>query len=127
MNNKGFTLVEVLCVIVIIGLISGIAVVSYSSHLKTGEEKYFQVIESSIILASNEFFLEHRNALPLGDEVTEVPLGDFVDGAYIEPVRDSHGKICDKGKVYVYKENGQYQYEVCLDCDGYKTEGKYCK
>ena len=53
MNNKGFTLIELLASIVIIALLSGIAIFFSSAFYKTSDEKYYNSLESNILLAGN--------------------------------------------------------------------------
>jgi prepilin-type N-terminal cleavage/methylation domain-containing protein len=66
MNRKGFTLVELLTAIVIIALLSGLGVISYQSFFKSAEERYYDVMESNIVLAGNDYFEDHREKLQIG-------------------------------------------------------------
>ena len=50
LNKKGFSLVEILVAILILGILSGLAVVSVSSMLQTAKEDYYDTIEKTIIL-----------------------------------------------------------------------------
>ena len=127
MNKKGFTLVEVLVTIVIISLVSGIGVISYQTFFKTGEERYYNALESNLLLAGSDYFTDHRDQLPTGNEVNYVSLSKLIDNKYIEPVKDSDGNICTEGKVYAYRENNKFKYETCIiNCGGYSSKGKYC-
>ena len=127
MNKKGFTLIELLAVIVIIGIIGGIAIVSIRSVVKTGDEKYFNALESNVLLAGQDYFTDHRDQLPTGNFYREVTLTDLVNNKYVEQPKDSKGNACSSGMVYVYRENNKYVYEVCLTCGGYESEGTHCK
>ena len=128
MNKKGFTLVEVLVTIVIIGLLSGVGIISYQTFFKTGEQRHFEATESDVLLAGNDYFTDHRDELPSGNNISEVSLNDLIVAKYIEDVVDSKGNKCDSenNKVYVYRENNKYVYEVCIECGGFKSDGKYC-
>ena len=128
-NKKGFTLVEVLVVIVIIALLGGIGVVGYQTFFKTGEERYFDSVESNVLLAANDYFTDHRDQLPTGNEVIEIGLNDLVVDKYVEPIKDSQGNVCDltNAKIYAYRENNKYVYEMCLKCGNYASKGKYCE
>ena len=86
-DKKGFTLVEVLVTIVIIGLLSGIGIIAYQSFFNTGEEKYFNALESDILLAGNDYFTDHRDELPSGNNISEVSLTDLINAKYIEELK----------------------------------------
>ena len=77
MKKKGFTLIELLVAIVIIALLSGLGVVSYRSIFTTAEEKYYNAIESNLLLAGNDYFEDHRDELPVGSEYSSVSLVDL--------------------------------------------------
>ena len=126
MKKNGFTLIELLAVIVIIAIIGGVGVVSYQNFFGTSEEKYYSVLESDILLAGNDYYLDHRDQLPVENYFSAVSLNELIESKYLEPVKDSSGNICTKGTVYAYKENSKYNYEVCLECGGYKSNGTYC-
>ena len=129
MSKKGFTLIELLVVILIIALLGGVGVISFTSIFGTSAERYYESIESSIVLAGNDYYLDHREELPIANHVNNVSIATLVDGKYIEPIKKSNGETCTEGKVYVYKdENNKYRYETCIECDGsYTSKGKYCQ
>ena len=127
MNNKGFTLIELLASIVIIALLSGIAIFFSSAFYKTSDEKYYNSLESNILLAGNDYFADHRDELPIGNTYSEVPLASLIDKKYIEPVTDTKGNECREGSVYAYREDNILKYEVCLvGCGEYSRRGRYC-
>ena len=127
MNRKGFTLVEVIVTILIIAILSGVGVVGFQTFFKTGEDRYYDALESDILLASNDYFTDHRDLLPTSGTYGEVSLSDLIKEKYIEEVKDAKGNVCSKGEVYVYRENNKYVYEPCIECGGYKSKGiKYC-
>ena len=127
MKNKGFTLVELLVSIVIISLLSGVGIISYQSLFKTSEERYYDALESSILLAANDYFEDHRDNLPTGSNYSEVLLSDLIDNKYMESVTDTNGNVCRNGSVFAYRENSKFKYEVCIvDCGGYSSTGRYC-
>lgn len=125
--KKGFTLVELLVTLVIIALLGGIGIISYQSFFNIGKEKYYSTLESGILLAGNDYYLDHRDKLPSENSIEKISISDLEEGKYIEPVKDSKGNACTTGYVYAYRSNNKYNYEVCLECeDGYKSSGKYC-
>ena len=128
MRNKGFTLIELLVSILIISLLSGITVYFSTTFYKTNEEKYYNAIESSILLAGNDYFQDHRDELPTGSNYSEVSLANLIDNKYIEPVTDTDGNTCRNGSVFAYRENNIFKYEVCIvECGEYSSSGRYCE
>lgn len=58
LNNKGFTLVELLAAVVIITLLMVIAVPSALHSLNTGKDKSYEILVSNIVIASKELYEE---------------------------------------------------------------------
>lgn len=57
-NNKGFTLVEILAVVVIIGLLGVITVPRVMTALNTGTETSYNVLVSDIVTAGKQLYEE---------------------------------------------------------------------
>ena len=125
--KNGFTLVELLVVIVLISILGGIGFIALNKFLNIGKKNYYNSLENNILIAGNDYYIDHRYKLPDDDNLSEITLGDLVDSNYIEEIKDSEGNPCNNGKVYAYRENNKYVYEVCLICDNYQSDGKYCK
>ena len=128
MNKKGFTILELVVVFVLIVVLAGLGIVSYKALTDKAEVSYYNAIEGDILLSGNSYFQEHRDELPV-NSYSAVSLGKLIDDNYIDPVKDKNGNLCTDGNVYVYRgENKGYEYEVCLKCGDYESSGgKYCK
>ena len=63
-KNKGFSLVELLAAIVIMGLLSTVAIVSVNYFLKKAENDYYKTQEDEIIMAAKSYTQDNRNSLP---------------------------------------------------------------
>ena len=119
MNKKGFSLVEVLGVIVIIAIISGLAVVSFNSMNSSSKLAYYKTLEENIKLAGSEYFNYNL--------ANEVSINKLYEDRYLETeVLDYDQKKCTDGYVYKIQENGNVNYIVCLNCINYKTNSDYC-
>ena len=58
MNNKGFTLTEVLCVLVVISLISFIAIKGIGKTLSISKEESYKLMKNNIISSSYNYINE---------------------------------------------------------------------
>lgn len=58
LNNKGFTLVEVLAVVAIIAIIGGIAIPGVLSVINTGKDASYNIMISNIVTASQSLYEE---------------------------------------------------------------------
>ena len=129
--NKGFTLVELLAVIVILSIVMGIGVVTFSSITNKSNDDYYHNLEINLEMAASNYFSDYRSLRPainISSEETNacssVSLQTLVDNNYIESVNDANGKTCslDNSKVYIKRnENKQYEYKVQLSCDSYSN------
>ena len=82
MNNKGFTLVEVLAVIVIIAILGLIAVPSVLSIINTGRNSSYDIMVGSIKTAASEMYQDieyfdskiynYNNSGKIDDELIEI-------------------------------------------------------
>ena len=126
--KKGFTIIELIVTIVIIAIIGGIGVVAYNNIFDASSKNYYQTVEQSLLLSGSEYFEKNRDELPIkGYNV--VTLDNLEDDNYISPVKDKKGGTCESGEVYVTRNPNtrQYEYEVCLKCLDYESEGAFCK
>ena len=123
-KTKGFSLVEILAAIVILGLLSTIAIVSVNYILKKAEQEYYKSQKDEIILAAKSYTQDNRNSLPKRVGMrTEITLKTLQDKKYIGKVVDRHKNECypDKTIVQVFKyDKTHYSYSVTLVCPSYK-------
>ncbi len=136
-NRKGFTLVELLAVIVILALIMGIAVVSIGSIIQSSREKTYRetaaniingirqnlYINNKVLVGDYEFtstVLERGNtSSPLGGEI------HFLSDISGCPVENRIGnnickvdyQVCQASStsfVRVMRNNNNYEFSICL-------------
>ena len=124
-NIKGFTMIELLTTIIILGLLTTLAYFGVSAILNRGSNSYYNSQENMIVLAGKEYFADYREKLPkdVGD-TSSVTLDVLIDELYIEPVKDEDENECNSEKTTVVVQkitDKDYQYYVTLVCDSYKT------
>lgn len=130
-KTKGFSLVEILAAIVILGLLSTIAIVSVNYILRKAEQEYYKSQKDEIILAAKSYTQDNRNSLPKRVGMrTEIKLSTLQAKKYIGKVVDRHKNECNANEtiVQVFKyDKTHYSYSVTLVCPSYKatenTEG----
>jgi prepilin-type N-terminal cleavage/methylation domain-containing protein len=131
-NNKGFTLIEILGAIIIIGIISIIAFNTFTSSLRGFREDYYTEISRTLEKSGQEFFNDNRNYRPgqiLGAQ--KVSISTLASKSYVDEVVDYNGDKCENTSyVLIVKEaRDEYSYHTCLVCseDSYdNTKDEYC-
>ena len=61
LNNKGFTLVEVLAVVVILTILGGVAIVGVLSSINSSKEASYKIMTKNIVVASQMMYEETSN------------------------------------------------------------------
>lgn len=119
MNKKGFTLVELLAVIVILALILAIAVPAISNVIQESRNRAYLENVSMIVKAAENYLISNFHSSPtnVGDSI-QLSLSDLKTGNYISSIADfdSIGLTCN-GYVVVTKTNSiDYEYIPHLKC-----------
>mgnify|MGYP000679032474 FL=1 len=116
MKKRGFTLVELLAVIVILAIIALITTVVVINIIETVKIRKYKVEEKSLEKAA-ELYYTNSQIFPFQDEIS---LNTLVEKGYINSVKDTgNGSTCE-GKV-IKDNNGELK--GCLKCSNYVTEG----
>ena len=145
MRKKGFTLIEMLAVIIIFGVIIGIGVTSYSKYLTSSRKKSYNIAENSMKAAATDAiadcltgngkdreFCKNHNLVDDQYEYELVYLNELVNDDYMDSIRDPYNTdlLCSEDSyVYITNKadtnqvnNANFDYKVCLICSKYKSE-----
>ena len=124
-NKKGFTLVELLAVVLLVALLMLIGIPAIMRYMKQGTRSYYRSLEKEMEVAGMDYMESYRTLLPRQiDHVSVVELEELVDNKYIDPVVDEKGNACT-GQVAVKKQkNNKYEYHSCLICGEYYSSEK---
>ena len=116
MKRKGFTLVELLAVIVILAIIALITTVVVINIIETVKIRKYKVEEKSLEKAA-ELYYTNSQIFLFQDEIS---LNTLVEKGFINSVKDTgNGSTCE-GKV-IKDNNGELK--GCLKCSNYVTKG----
>lgn len=122
-KNKGFSLIEILAAVTILGILSAVAIISVNHMLARMEREYYETQKKQIILAAKSYTQDNRNFLPKRVGMRqEVTLSTLQNKKYIGKVVDRHKEECDalETKVQVYKyDQNNYSYSIRLVCPNY--------
>lgn len=128
-KNKGFTIVELLAVIMILGVLSLIAVGATTKFLTQSQETAYLDLEDSMNTSAENYLLEHMGEIPSGSGRVTIQLSTLIDEGYSSVIQDPKktGSTCD-GYVVVRNKtsnssfNLDLEYQACLKCGSYQSE-----
>ncbi|MFA5459401.1 MAG: LamG-like jellyroll fold domain-containing protein [Bacilli bacterium] len=119
MNQRAFTLIELLAVIVIIGVISLITIPVVTRLITENKMDVFKTHEKALETAAESYMSVNQNKLPeMIDETTEVTLQELINTGFIKPMTSPNNKKKQcSGYVLVTKEKENiYVYTPHLNC-----------
>jgi prepilin-type N-terminal cleavage/methylation domain-containing protein len=147
MKNKGFTLVEMLAIIVILAILAGIVLLNFSSILSSTQDKVFKTYEESMRDSTIEYIVDTGNiptlSSPLCVRLTTLTSHDDVNKspAYLSKFNNPNSSDTCDSKSFIFVEvdpenanrnktdsqghtdnNKKFIYKVCLKCDNYTSE-----
>lgn len=126
MKNKGFTLVELLAVIVLLGLIALVAVPAITGIIKSGKESLSGSQKESIIMSAKNWASERDNISKLPAVGTTnsvcVTLNTLQSSGYSDlVVKDPKTGDPMNVSVKITRDNKQIKYEIVDDSIGCST------
>lgn len=135
LNNKGFSLVELLGVVVILGVLMGVGFQAYDRYVNKTKTEGYDILAESSMNAFEQYLLDHPFA-------SQVSIDTLVKDNYLENVNDpgnKGGKCTGLVKKASTEEDSEglkkntYELELCcanknyhFDSDGSKEEKATC-
>lgn len=121
-DNRGFSLVELLGVMVILIIILSMGMTAYSRYKKRSTEKSYELMSKNARSAAEEYFMDNLGA-------KEVSLQTLVDKNYLAPTIDPmFKKLTCSGYVRIFDTKKETQdslelntYKVVIECKKHKS------
>ena len=123
---KGFTLMELLTTIIILGILSTIGIISVSKIIEKNQKNYYKSQKQMIEIAGKNYFNDNSNELPKktgGKKI--ITLEDLISKKYLSNIYDHKKNKCDYKKSYILvnkESNTKYKYYVNLICTNYESK-----
>ena len=129
MNKKGFTMVELLAVIVILGILGTIGVVATNKYLVQSREKSYRILSQTIYEAYENCSIQGKCSLPpAGNTIDNYDIKNLLNMGYLKDLKNPNSSQADctgtitvtAGTNYTSKDYIKYTYKVNLNCNGIK-------
>ena len=119
-RRKGFSLIELLAVIVIVGVIAAIVIISFNRYIDNSKKEKDKSNKNNAEMATKLFMQDNKDRLPvmIGDSV-KLDLKDLKKFNYLKnDIKNSNNEDCmEKSFVRVYKLSKEdYSYYTYLYC-----------
>lgn len=129
MNKKGFTMVELLAVVVLLGVLAAIAMPTVQKYIGEARTRYNNQLENQLVIAGKAYFSDNRNLLPkltYNDRVSmkeeaesNVTSSELMTRNYLKnELKDYDGATCNDSYVIVVKKSTSEEefWYPCLIC-----------
>lgn len=128
-KNKGFTIVELLAVIIILSILVTLAYTGVSGYLEQARNSTYDNFEQNIIDGVTNYLIDHSGNIPSVGESLVVDVEKLVCEGYIDNLEDpnSSDKTCNLNSYAIVKRNNDtgynmnIDYSACLKCSGYES------
>lgn len=130
MNNskkKGFTIIELLAAIVIVGILASVATLVVNRYILQGHDTVDNQLDKQLVLSAKSYYSDNKKNFINVDDTgvvvwyTTLKANDYITNA----LEDSNGNSCSKSYVVVKDD----KYTSCIICDngGYNnTKNEVC-
>lgn len=128
-NNKGFTMVELLGAIVVLGILMMVAIPAVKNFIDQGKESYYKTQKKNLEGAAKTYFRENHMLLREIGDSTIITMDQLVSNKYISTVKDADKLNCIGDAtseterkeqqytfVYVKKEKNKNTFQAHLYC-----------
>ncbi|MBQ6539164.1 MAG: prepilin-type N-terminal cleavage/methylation domain-containing protein [Bacilli bacterium] len=131
-KKKGFTMVELLGAVVILGILMLVAIPAVNSYIQKSRTKYYDAQKRNLIVATKSYIKNNNMAPKEVGDFSDISMDELVDNKYISVIKDAYKKECTGNKnnlfddsqeytfVRIKKEEDRLVYTAHLWCPNYK-------
>lgn len=99
MNNqknleKGFTMVELLGSVVILGILMLVAIPAVSTYIKNSKERYYDTQKKQLVIAAKSYLSNTKSTPKKVGEAIDIPMDNLVKNKYITEIKDANKETC---------------------------------
>lgn len=123
--KNGFTMVELLAVIVILGILAIISITAVQGIIAKAKERYYKSQEENMVMAAQSYLKNNRTQQPkVSGQTRTIKLDTLYSSKYIDKVVDYKKETCDGAESYVkaFKYEDDIYYTAYLKCPNYTTD-----
>jgi len=147
-NNKGFTLVEILTAVTILGILSALAIAGYTRYIEYAKKQSYNTMAKSMSTAAEQYIIDNpgdymetevvdtaegKKYVFKDEETFTTTFGKLVEDGYISGAQDPTNKSTDcRGYVRIGLVKGegkdaldQYIYQIDECCANYSARYTY--
>ena len=122
LNNKGFTLIEILATVAIMTILVGVATIEVTSYIEKTQRDAYEMMQKTVFDAAASYHQKNPS-------VSGVAILTLLTEGYLETLQDPSDKngVCS-GNVAITKPSGSgsmldsYTYQVDLICKKYHDD-----
>lgn len=92
MKNKGFTLIELMIVVAIIGILANIAIPAYSGYIKQAKLTEVHALMQRLKPNIDEFYYKHGR-FPKNNKEAMLPKPEYLIGHYVRSIEIENGAM----------------------------------
>ena len=115
MSKKGFTLVEILGTLVILGIILAITVPAIGNVINNSYTKACEINLQSMEEGARAYVLKNNIKMEQGEAI-RIDISQLEEEILTKPILDPQTKEKCTGYVTVFNNNDSYKFNPCLKC-----------
>lgn len=131
MNKKGFTMIELMAVIIILGILMTLAYMGVTQYLDRTRDATYEDFEKNITAGATNYLIDHSASIPEVGESIVIDVSKLICEGYIENLRDPYNtsvnRTCNLNSYAIVTResdtasNLRVSYEACLSCSNYQS------